>query len=174
MKNLFLLFLASAALAAFTVVAFFPPASIAALTLSLAASAAFAGLGSWAVPAAVLTAGFVAAASVYAIGGLVAGLFNLGSRIARSFTPAIATPTPEEVGFESTLEEEAKGSAAPLRRLGTPTPTDDNDPIISAPDQASEIAATIEDLTITATEQFADAEEDTTVGYSSNHPVTAI
>jgi len=76
-KHWFVLSLTALAIAAAAVVVFFPPAMVAAATIGLASSAAFAALGSFAVPAAIATVATSAAAAVYAAGGLLYGLGSL-------------------------------------------------------------------------------------------------
>src|SRR5436190_1851696 len=80
-RHWFILALTAAALAAAAVTVFFPPAFLAALTISLASSAAFAALGTAAVPVAMTVVAVASAAAVYAVGGLLKGaasLFNWG------------------------------------------------------------------------------------------------
>lgn len=78
-KHWFILALTAAALAAAAVAIFFPPAILAALTISLASSAAFAALGTFAVPVAVTIVAVASAATVYAVGGLLKGAASLFS-----------------------------------------------------------------------------------------------
>ncbi len=85
-KHWFVLSLTALAIAAAAVVVFFPPAIIATATLNLASSAAFAALGSFAMPAAMATVATTATAAVYAAGGVLYGIGNLcGWAISKCF-----------------------------------------------------------------------------------------
>ncbi len=76
-RHWFILALTAAALAAAAVAVFFPPVWLAALTISLASSSAFAALGAAAVPVAIATVAVASATAVYVAGAVLKGAASL-------------------------------------------------------------------------------------------------
>ncbi len=76
-RHWFILALTAAALAAAAVAVLFPPVWLAALTIGLASSSAFAALGAAAVPVAIATVAVASAAAVYVAGAILKGAASL-------------------------------------------------------------------------------------------------